>query len=269
MPANKTVRVEIATKPAVLQIPGMEAVTVDRDVPYQPDNAALTMDIYRPPDSSVTTRLPAVVFVMGYSDLGSEIILGCKFKEMEAYISWAKLVAASGMIGITYVDHDPMGDLDALFRYLHENARKLGIDEKRIGVWAGSGNVPTALGLLMESHRPAKCAALCYGYMLDLDGSTGVAEASKTWKFANPTAGKSVSDLPADVPLFIARAGRDRPQMNEGIDRFISHGLAANLPITVANHPTGPHAFDILDSSETSREIIRQILEFLGHFTQG
>ncbi|MGP0074234.1 MAG: hypothetical protein ACLPWF_20160 [Bryobacteraceae bacterium] len=57
--------------------------------------------------------------------------------------------------------------------------------------------------------------------------------------------------------------------MNEGIDRFISHALAANLPITLVNHPTGPHAFDILDDSETSREIIRQILEFLRHFTQG
>ncbi|MGP0074235.1 MAG: helix-turn-helix domain-containing protein [Bryobacteraceae bacterium] len=99
---KKTARVEMATKPVVLQIPGMEAVTVERDVPYAQANAALTMDIYRPPDSSVSTRLPAVVFVMGYSDLGSEIMLGCKLKEMEAYISWAKLVAASGMIGITY-----------------------------------------------------------------------------------------------------------------------------------------------------------------------
>jgi AraC family transcriptional regulator len=266
---KKAARAEIATKPVVLQIPGMDAVRVERDVPYAQDNPALTMDIYRPPDSTAATLLPAVVFVMGYSDIGSELMLGCNLKEMEAYICWAKLVAASGMIGITYVNHDPMGDLDALFRYIRENARLLGIDDKRIGVWSGSGNVPRALGLLMAEDRPAiQCAALCYGCMLDLDGSTGVAEGARTWKFANPTAGKSVSDLPAEVPLFIARAGRDRPQMNEGIDRFISHALAANLPITVANHPTGPHAFDIMDESETSREIIRQILTFLRHFTQ-
>jgi hypothetical protein len=39
--------------------------------------------------------------------------------------------------------------------------------------------------------------------------------------------------------------------------------VAANLPISLANHPTGPHAFDIMDDSETSRGIIRQILAFL------
>jgi len=52
------------------------------------------------------------------------------------------------------------------------------------------------------------------------------------------------------LPLFIARAGRDEPGLNETLDRFIAHALAANLPITLANH-------------ETSREIIRQILGFL------
>ena len=116
----------------------------------------------------------------------------------------------------------------------------------------------------MQDDRPAlKCAALCYGCMLDLDGFAHTAEAAKTWRFANPTAGKSVGDLPPDVPLFLARAGRDNPQLNETLDRFITHALAANLPVTVANHPTGPHAFDIMDNSETSREIIRQILTFL------
>ena len=53
------------------------------------------------------------------------------------------------------------------------------------------------------------------------------------------------SDLPPDVPLFIARGGCDEvPQVNETLDRFITHALAANLPLTVANHATGPHAFD-------------------------
>ena len=56
-----------------------------------------------------------MIFVIGYSDLGAEKIFGCKFKEMEASSRWAKLVAASGLMAITYVNHDPMGDLDALF----------------------------------------------------------------------------------------------------------------------------------------------------------
>ena len=259
-------RAEIASKPVVYRAPGMDAVVVERNIAYHSGNPDLLMDLYRPPDSA-GRRLPAVVFVLGYSDLGGEKIFGCKLKDMEAYISWAKLIAATGLVGVTYVNHDPMGDLDALFRHIRENAAALGIDENRIGLWSGSGNVPRALGLLMQKDRPPlKGAALCYGCMLDLDGATGTAEAAKKWGFANPSAGKSVADLPADVPLFIARAGGDETGANETIDRFVTHALAANLPITLANHPTGPHAFDIVDDSEASREIIQQILAFLrGH----
>jgi hypothetical protein len=166
-----TTRNEIAAKPVVYQIPGMDAAHIRRDIPYQTANADLVMDIYRPPDSKAATRLPAVVFVMGYSDLGAEKIFGCKFKEMEAYVDWAKLIAASGLAA-----------------------------EKRIGLWSGSGNVPRALGLLMQNDPPAlKCAALCYGYMLDLNGSNNTAEAAKNWRFANPRAGKSIRDLPPDM----------------------------------------------------------------------
>jgi AraC family transcriptional regulator len=261
-------RAEIASKPVVYQAPGMDAVTVEQDIPYDPSNPALTMDLYRPPGSDPGRPLPAVIFVFGYSDLGAEKMLGCKLKEMEVYIGWAKLVAASGMIGITYSNHDPMRDLDALFRHLKENAGALGIDTNRIGVWAGSGNVPRALGLLMKGDPPVKCAALCYGVMLDLDGATGAAEGARRFGFANPTVGKRVEDLPPGVPLFVARAGCDTPEMNQGIDRFVSRALARNLPITVANHPEGLHGFDVMQDSETSREIIRRILDFLRHFTQ-
>ena len=238
----------------------MDAVRIEHDIPYHGD---LTMDLYRPPDSKPGARLPAVVFVLGYSDLGAERTLGCKFKEMESYITWAKLIAALGLIGITYENHDPLGDLDALFKHIQENAEALGIDERRIGLWSCSGNVPRALDALMQK-RDFKCAALCYGLTLDLDGATGVAEAAMMWRFANPTAGKSVRDLPPELPLFIARGGCDEvPQLNEALDRFIAHALAANLPLTIANHPSGPHAFDLVDNSETSREIVRRILGFL------
>ena len=54
------------------------------------------MDIYRPPDVDAATRLPAVVFVMGYSDLGAERMLGCKFKEMESYHYLGKISGGLG-----------------------------------------------------------------------------------------------------------------------------------------------------------------------------
>jgi hypothetical protein len=78
-----TTRNEIAAKPVVYQIPGMDTVQIRCDIPYQTADADLVMDIYRPPDLKAATRLPAVIFVIGYSDLGAEKIFGCKFKEME------------------------------------------------------------------------------------------------------------------------------------------------------------------------------------------
>jgi hypothetical protein len=63
----------------------------------------------------------------------------------------------------------------------------------------------------MEDRRDhLKCAVFCYGYMLDFNGSTGVADAAKQFGFVNACAGRSVADLPHDLPLFIARAGQDR-----------------------------------------------------------
>ena len=109
-----------------------------------------------------------------------------------------------------------------------------------------------------------KCAVLSYGMMLDVDGSTVVAEASRTIGFTNPCAGRSVSDLPQELPLFLVRAGQDQtPHLNETFDRFIGEALRCNLPITFANHATAPHAFDLMDDSETTREVIRQILAFM------
>jgi len=100
--------------------------------------------------------------------------------------------------------------------------------------------------------------------MFDVTGSTRVGDAAKQFGFVNPCAGKSVADLPRDLPLFIARAGQDRmPGLNEALDDFVLKALTCNLPVTLVNHSNGPHAFDLFHDSETSREIIRRILQFM------
>ncbi len=256
----------ISKKVVVYGTPGMEAVSVRRDVKYLATSAgALTMDIYYPPDSQSGVRLPAVVVVAGFPDLGFESKMGCKFKEMRASVSWGQLMAASGVVAINYTNREPAADLHALLHYIRQNAAALGIDENRLGVWASSGNVPLALSLLMqEGSDYLKCAVLCYGYTLDLEGATHVAEAARMFGFVNPCVGKSVTDLPQGLPLFIVRAGQEQmPHLNETLDRFLCKALSCNLPITFTNHPTAPHAFDLLHDSETSREIIGQILAFM------
>src|SRR5262245_53825716 len=120
----------ISKKRVVYQIPSMDAVAVRRDMEYRATDAgAQTMDIYSPPDAKSGARIPAVIFVSGYSDVGMQKMLGCKLKEMGAYISWAQLAAASGLAAITYATTEPVADLQALLEYVLENAAELGIDE--------------------------------------------------------------------------------------------------------------------------------------------
>jgi hypothetical protein len=255
----------IARKPVVLELPGMDRVVIRRDVRYRKDGQS-TMDLYVPPDRPYGEPTGAVLFVNGYPDAGAERAIGCRAKEMESFISWGRLVAASGMVGVLYTTaSDPARDARDVLQQVDLIASSAGIDAERIAIWACSGHGPTALSLLMQPpiRDIIRCAVLSYSFLLDLDGSTAVAEASRTFGFVNPASG-GIEDLPRETPLFVARAGRDElPSLNETLDRFVTRGLQLNLPLTVVNHATGPHAFDVVHDSDVSRQVIAQMLAFL------
>jgi hypothetical protein len=253
---------EIAKMRVVYAIDGMASVTVRRDLEYHP--SGLTMDVYYPPRVTQDRRVPAVVIVAGYSDAREPNIMGCRFKEMGWTVSWAQLIAASGVVTVLYTNREPVGDARHALDYVRENASFLGIDENRIGLLAASGNTPLALSLVTPNASAyLKCAILCCGYMMDLDRTTSVEEFAKAYGFVNPLAGKSVEDLSRDIPLFIARAGQDQFGTNESIDRFVTKALACDFPITIVNYAGAPHAFDLFLDTERTRDIIRQILAFL------
>lgn len=256
---------EITKRAVLFTIPGADAVTVRTEVAYSSDDASdRVLDLYYPQHASSAKSLPAVLFATGYPDAGFQRMLGCRLKDMASYVSWGQLMAASGMVAVTYANVEPVADLRVVYDYLRDHADELGIDRNRIGLWACSGNVPNALSLLMQPEQyPLQCAALLYGMMLDFDGVEHVATAAKMFGFVNPAAGKSANDLPVDLPLFIARAGQDAPELNEVLDRFVIDAIRRNLPLSFVNHPIGPHAFDLMDDSETTREIIGGILAFM------
>ena len=264
--SQNAAEVPVWKKGLVYTMPGAEAVTVRQDLQFTAaDGGALPLDLYLPPGADGDARLPATIIAAGYSDARTPKVFPCTFREVEFVVSWARLLAASGMAVVAYSNREPAGDLYALVDHLRRNSAALGIDEHRIGVWATSGNVPLALSLLMkEAGHSLKCAVFCCGFMLDLDGATATAEASGLYQFVNPCAGRTIDDVAADVPVFIARAGQEQfPGLNDSIDRFVAKGLAANLPLTVVNHPRGPHAFDMFHDSHETRVIIEQILGFV------
>jgi len=252
----------ITTQRLIVQIPEMDRVTVTRDIPFGGDGTGkLRFDVYRPVEMA-QPGLPAVVFVMGYSDSRAPELVGCNFKEWAAYMDWARLVASSGAIAITYTNENPVRDFGALVAHIIKDAEALGIDPSRLGVWSCSGNTATALALLQQ-HAEFRCAALCYGYLMDMPGHDDVAQAAARFGFVNATAELRIADLSA-VPMLITRAGRDEtPGLNSSLDRFVSSALSANLPISVINFAQGVHAFDVAEPTEEGRHVVRQILQFL------
>ena len=223
----------------VESVPGMDRVRIDRDVAYKTvEGRTLQMDIYRPPEAAGKQALPAVVFVNGVGDNpGFD-----KLRTWGQYTSWPRLVAASGLVAVTFDARQGEANLEDvrdLFAHLRENAAGMGIDATRIAAWACSANVHSALALLMQpGDLPASTAVMYYG-------ATDLAEVRR------------------DLPVLLVRAGRDRPQMNEQVDRLAERALGANAPWTVLNVPGGHHAFDVLDDTEESRRAIRATLAFL------
>ena len=250
--------------PVALKMPGTDRVAVQADIQFRAaDGGPLPMDLYLPPDMKDGERRAAVVIVEGYPDPGFEKMFGMKFKQIAAVTSWGRLIAASGLVAVAYANREPVADLDAVLDHVEKNLGALGVDGARIGMFASSGHGPLALSVLMR-RRTLKCAALLYPMTLDLDGGTAIAGAAKMFRFANPTAGKTVDDVPTGMPLFIAKAGKDEmPGLNDALDRFTAKAIARNLPLSFISHPTGPHAFDLYLDDKTSSAIIRSALAFL------
>ena len=251
----------------VYTIPDMDNVQIQHGIKYRTlDSTDLTMDIYYPPNLRKDARLPVVIFVFGYSDSVAQEKFGLKLKDFGMYISWGELIAASGMIAITYETRQPDSDIDELLKYVRQNATSLKIDENKIGIWSCSGNVPVAQSVLMNERKEYfKCAVLYYGLMLtpDQEHFATIDTLSGTFNFS--TAGlENVKYLHEDLPLFIVRAGLDFvPKLNETLDYFITDAVSRNAPIVFINYAQGSHAFDGLDDNEQSRQIIRQTIDFM------
>ncbi len=77
--------------------------------------------------------------------------------------------------------------------------------------------------------------------MLELPGSTAIAEAAKRLGFAYPCAANGIDDVRADLPFLIVRAGKETmPGLNASIDHFAAAALARNLVLTLVNHASAP-----------------------------
>lgn len=240
---------DMTKKALVYMVPPANRVVVERHE-YMTPEGPLAFDLYRAalPSSAV------VILVSGYPDPGIAAMLGKPLMDWISYQQWARLIAASGVNAVTYLNRTP-ADVFALIHCL----RAAPLSLERLAVWSCSGNVPNALEVVRRARVTS--AAFLYPFLLDVDGATHVADAATMFRFARPHV--VLEDLAA-TPLLLVRAGCDTtPGLTTSFDRFVEKARARNFPLTVIEHPTGPHAFDVLDDSPRSGEVIAEVIRFL------
>ncbi|HEY2798344.1 MAG TPA: tetratricopeptide repeat protein [Thermoanaerobaculia bacterium] len=239
---------EVTAQGVVYEVPGMDRVTVKKNVPYKKlDGRDLRLDLYYPPDFQTGTGSPrpAVIFVNGVGGRPD-----ASLKDWGIYQSWGRLVAASGWIGVTFesrgggpsVDSGP--DIADLLRFVRTDGARLGILANRVAAWMCSANVTSGLRVVMQdadSEPPLRAAVVYYGA-------------------SDPTR------IRTDLPVLLVKAGRDNPGLNARIDALAGRAAAANAPWTVVYAPNSHHAFDGLDETDESRRIVRETLEFFREY---
>ncbi|MBL7961844.1 hypothetical protein JNL27_16550 [bacterium] len=226
-------QIPITERPLVYQQPGMDKVDIRKNVVYKTDNdTALVLEVYYPPSFDKKNKLPVVIFNNG---VGSLDLLNWR-----AYTDWAKLIAVNGLIAINYQSRHGRAyqDTEDLIAYVRAHADDLKIDADRIGLWTCSANVTVGLPVMMQPDRTyIKCGVVYYG-------------------------SAQLESMRTDLPILYVRSGLDGAIINTGIERTIRHMVEVECDLTYIQYAEGQHAFDILDDTDRSRQIIRQTIEF-------
>jgi len=231
----------------------------------------LPIDIYRPVASAGSRPLsPAVLFVHG--DAEPDVL--ASVMDRGQYISWGAAVAARGMIGVMFAHASTLGltqtrlvtdQIGRVLGALRTDGPRLGVDPARICVWTCSAGTPYGVVSALQAMPPIRCIVAYYGY-LDVrqlrdsaDGPVSDADLAA----ASPLALIEARELTELPPMLVAKAGADRPAINDSIVGFVTRAGQIGARIELLVHPTGRHAFDVLDEDQTSRAIIARTLDFM------
>ena len=248
------------------EVAGMNDVIVKKDIPYlKSSDSVLKMDIYYPPNFDFKRKIPAIVFVFGYTNDGQLKTAKHQLRTWSPYTSWCRVVAASGIAAIVYETINPENDLKSLIEYINSNTDNLNIDVNKIGAYSCSANTPTEIAYVLNNPDCIfKCAVVYYGIFLTTDFKhiSTIDTLSQNMGFVTPRLSEPAS-WNKNVPLMIVHAGKDFvPHTNESLTSFVSEAIVQNIPITLMIHSDGVHAFDIYTDNESTRQIIKNTLEF-------
>lgn len=233
---------DLTKMPLHYKVSGQENVKIQKNIVYKKvGETNLEMDVYSPPQ--VSGKLPAIIFISGSGNT----------KDWQIYKDYGAVTAAQGLIAIQFNRRFANGselpqareDTKSLLDFVRENGDKYGIDSDRIGLWVFSGGGFFA-DLGMQENQPfIKFIVAYYG----IDRVETLEQIRKIG-----------DQLP---PVFMVRAGKDQPNLNNAITLFVLQAINRNMRITFINYTDGQHAFDILDDTGETRKIIKHTYQFI------
>ena len=215
--------------------PASPNVAVTKDVEYgRSDTVALRMDVYRSGGSSGTG--PTLIFFN--HGTGAD-------RRWFFYDAWARAAASRGLVAIVFDLRfgSEASDFRALMSYLSSRGASVGVNKDAIAVYAGSGNVFTALPLVEDPTLTAvKAAVMYYG-------------------------DAPITEFRRDLPVLYVRAGLDRPSVNAEISKLAALAVAQNAPVMLVNHASGYHGFEMFNDDDATREVMEQTIAFVRRAT--
>ena len=256
-------------RPVRYTLPGMERVSVQRNIAYRDAaHPRARFDVYAPDGASADNRAPVVFVVPGRSDL--EI----RSKDTAGFESWGRLLAASGMAAVV-LDHslgtraralpEAADDLAAAMAYVRTHAAEYRADADRVCVLSFSTGSPLAAAAIDAADPALRCIAAYYPHV-DLTRNDIRPWWQNIWlqEPLDARARYSLSRLLPEtrVPTLLVRAGGDQSAFGTMHDSLRS-ALGANTSVTFLQHPSGSSGFErIIDDADT-HAIVRSTLCFL------
>lgn len=256
-----------ARRPVVMTLPGMEAAQVTKNLRYSDrTEPRLAMDVYRPAGLEPGERRGAVILIHG------GVPPGAPAKEMGVYTSYGRLLAAQGLVAVAFTHRlgsprtqllEGGADVASAVAHVRAHATELNIDPDRLCLAAFSAGGPMLSPYLRDAPPHVRCLVAFYP-VLEIEASDAhrAAETAETLAAWSPL--RQLGAPGRKPPLYLARAGGDAvPQLLEGLDRFVAEAVRRDYPLTLANNPGAPHAFDIAAPTPRTLEILDEAFAFM------
>jgi len=222
------------------------------------------LDVYRPKTAS---PVPAVILVHG----GPTASLPVEARTSGQLRSLGRILASHGLAAITFTHRltnanavdTAAADIRDATAYVVSHAQTLGVDPARLCVWAISAGGSLIGPTVREFADRIRCLVAYYTVLSPalLQDLVGAGERL-------PQSTPSLSELMSRdslhlPPTLLIRAGKDDPRLNAGIDAFVTLAIQKGTELELHAYPSGQHAFDIFDDTETSRRLLLQTVGFL------